>query len=221
VLLRVQFKGASAKRQPFKGWVGKITAWPEGEPPELRFGRWIPEKGNRYNGGCAEIDGIEPGEVFLYGAASKEMRVKDKTTLFGRAELDDDGQLRVARLHKEDGDARLKWQSRWTMDSTALDSELAKLAHLAVDGTADPLREMLAILNRVAEVCLLKKSSAFTTENHIALADEWLTRSKGLRERQPQLIPIFDQAADFVAQWKDERMKRRAEHKRKTNESLS
>jgi hypothetical protein len=92
-----QFSGASAKRAPFKGWAGPVVEWELKKPPTVDFGKWTSERASEYNGGTVECQ-CQPLALVMFGANSKDMRVKDKTTQFGIAGLAPNRQLHIAPL---------------------------------------------------------------------------------------------------------------------------
>jgi hypothetical protein len=91
------FRGARSKGAPFRGWAGSVIEWPSNDAPRIAFGTWIPEVESRYNGGVVRFQ-CRPLALVMFGANSKEMRVKDKTTHFGFAGLAPGGRLCVAQL---------------------------------------------------------------------------------------------------------------------------
>ncbi|MBC7489602.1 MAG: hypothetical protein H7240_06090 [Glaciimonas sp.] len=98
------FAGASRKGASFKGWGGPVIEWPSKKAPEVEFGTWKCDAGNPYNGGVVRFQ-CQPFTLLMYGANSKDMRSKDKTTHFGFAGLAPQGRLGIARL-PEGCDAR-------------------------------------------------------------------------------------------------------------------
>lgn len=91
------FGGASRKGAPFRGWAGPIDSWPEKKAPVVAFGKWV-QKPRDLNGGGVVTFACLPLAVVMWGANSKEMRSKDKTTHFGFAGLAPDGNLRIELL---------------------------------------------------------------------------------------------------------------------------
>jgi hypothetical protein len=98
------FTGSGKKGRPFRGWGGRVAEWTEKTAPKVEFGTWNPDKADPYNGGTVVFD-CRPFDLVMFGANSKTMNSRDKTTQFGFAGLGPDGALRISDL-PGDVDAR-------------------------------------------------------------------------------------------------------------------
>lgn len=109
---KIEMSGAS-RGSVFRGWAGRIGEWLERSAPQIEFGKWLPhDPRRRGSGGIVEFE-CEPFEIVMYGANSKGMHPRDKTTKFGFAGLGLNGQLCVIELPPESDAVRLFVAGGW------------------------------------------------------------------------------------------------------------
>ncbi len=89
------------KRRPFYGWAGVVSEWPDKAAPMVDFGKW---KSDPAGGGTVTFE-CQPFQLCMFGANSKEMQSRDKSTYFAFAGLGIDGAL-VLHCLPEGTDAR-------------------------------------------------------------------------------------------------------------------
>lgn len=187
----VAFGGASAKYRPFRGWGGSVVEWEEKAAPHVDFGKWLPTKGCLRNSGEVVFK-CQPFQLVLFGANSKEMDQRDKTTQFGFVGLDVEG-VRVALLPKG-ADAQQVFLDGWKTPS--FEEVLAKV------NAASRLDDLADIQSFVAQGFGMAGSADFS-----AVARFWAEK-----------VPSLQAIQDTLFAKKNELTARRAEVKKRISD---
>ena len=192
------------RRANVQGWAARIVAWPEGRRPDLAFGHWDAKRL------VATLDGLERGEVILYGANGKKMVSWDKFTYFGRVGCEDDGSLRVIRMHPPDGDAREHWQHP-TDPHAEVTYVMAALAALDPAGEKDAAIAALELVHRGLAAHGLRTSRSIDQNGgHVTAIPEILDRLSRLEAVFTELRELHGAARTFFQAWEQVRQERKA-----------
>lgn len=145
-----KFQGSALKHMPFRGWAGTVIGWPSNQPPTLEFGKWIQNPSDLYGGGIVTFV-CKPFSLVMWGANSKDMRSKDKTTNFGFAGLAPEGKLCISPLPKGVNARTIFEQGGWNPPSV---EKLLEKLESAFRDKAESTAHAREILSQVsAEIC--------------------------------------------------------------------
>ena len=219
--LEIVFDGAGGKYRPFRGWAAKIMAWPKGQKPELKFGKWIGDPGSLRNAGKVLLEDVDACEVVIYGANSKEMSARDKFTYFGVVGLNDDGLFRLERLKREE-DARALWLAGdLKPDPAVLEHAQHVLTNALADGRLDSLLLVFDALDQLFISWRLKakRQSSSAPGWHITTMNEFRQRIPIICKGVPDLSPCLVSAEGFFVDWESARQKRKLARPASTQES--
>ncbi len=176
------FDGASRKGAPFFGWAGPVESWPEKKAPVIGFGKWVQNPISPYGGGDVTFT-CPPLAIVMWGANSKQMRTKDKTTHFGFAGLAPFGNLHIVPLPQGTDARALFTQGGWQHpDIDAIIEQLTSATNNNVLTLGD-YREVIA--STKLEIC---SGFGITSTDFESTLSSW-----------PMLAPIFSGWNSLIA----------------------
>ncbi len=208
---KVFFSGAAKKGESFHGWAGPVVSWPEDAPPQVDFGKWQPDRASPRGAGVVDFS-ARPFALMMYGANSKTMRAKDKTTKFAFAGLTDEGDLRAVDLGELDARDMFLNGGYHPPGVDVLASQIANIS-FAPNHTE-------GILNVLVEVAASFKAVGLVAPRLNGMPGYHVAEIAGLKDRLPtiekhwsMLTPLCRAVATKIAEWELERSAAKAKRK--------